>query len=105
MPCRNVGTHISTALMSVALKCAPMLDAVGFCSECAAMMDTVGDHVLVCPCACDRVERHHALRNFVLFASKSAGFTPELERPPAPVPLGSTTLHYIMNGFDNLLML
>ena len=51
------------------------------CPLCAGMMDTWGDHALVCACGGDRTMRHNTLRDLVLRLAKSAGHHAVAEKP------------------------
>ena len=51
------------------------------CPLCDGIMDSFGDHALVCCGGGDRTRRHNLLRNMVYYAASSAHLNPELEKP------------------------
>ena len=51
------------------------------CPLCDGVLDSYGDHALVCCCGGDRTRRHNLLRNMVYHAAESAKLHPELEKP------------------------
>ena len=63
------------------------------CPCCDGVLDSFGDHALVCCCGGDRTRRHNLLRNVAYHAASAANLHPELEKPgllpPRPL-LGST---------------
>ena len=51
------------------------------CPLCDGVLDSFGDHALVCCGGGDRTRRHNLLRNMVLHAAEAAKLHPELEKP------------------------
>jgi hypothetical protein len=62
------------------------------CTACGGVMDTWGDHALVCPCKGDRTRRHNILRDLLACEAARGGLCPEKEKagllPPRPVEDG-----------------
>jgi hypothetical protein len=51
-----------------------------WCSFCAQVLDSFGDHALVCACKGDRTVRHSRLRNLVFEEATEAGMGVETEK-------------------------
>jgi len=51
------------------------------CPLCGGVLDSFGDHALVCCGGGDRTRRHNLLRNEVFYSAASANLSPELEKP------------------------
>jgi len=58
----------------------PFADQDVECPCCGGVLDSFGDHALVCSCGGDRTRRHNLLRNVVFHASDAANLRPELEK-------------------------
>jgi len=50
------------------------------CMACGGVMDSWGDHALVCPCQGDRTRRHNILRDLVAVEAARASLGPEKEK-------------------------
>eukprot|EP00666_Eupelagonemidae_sp_cell4sb_P017850 gene17850-biopygen31019 len=59
----------------------PVFPHCFFCPLCNGVMDTHGDHALVCAAGGDRTVRHNLLRNAAFRVARAAGARPELEKP------------------------
>ena len=84
-------------LFRIALKrrCrAPVQQMDTFCPSCGGIMDSFGDHGLVCPCRGDRTLRHNALRDLTFMEAACARCSPEREKsgllPGRPLEDGAT---------------
>ena len=55
-----------------------------YCMACGGIMDSWGDHVLVCPCRGDRTVRHNVTRDLVFKEDAAAGCAPEREKGHLP---------------------
>ena len=58
----------------------PVQDGDVPCPCCGGIMDTFGDHALVCPCRGDRTVRHNALRDLTVAEAVCARSSPEKEK-------------------------
>ena len=82
-PMPNLGLELSSQEFVVAL-CrqlrVPIFSSVSLCSACnSALLDTFGDHSLVCASSGDRILRHNAIRDLVYETCKAANLSPKLE--------------------------
>jgi len=59
----------------------PFADKDVECPLCGGVLDSFGDHALVCCAGGDRTRRHNLLRNMVFHAAEAARLHPELEKP------------------------
>ena len=59
----------------------PFADGDTQCPLCDGILDSYGDHALVCCGGGDRTRRHNLLRNMVYHAAETASLHPELEKP------------------------
>jgi hypothetical protein len=50
------------------------------CMACGGVMDTWGDHALVCPCQGDRTRRHNIMRDLVAVEAARGSLGPEKEK-------------------------
>ena len=74
----------------------PFADEDTECPMCGDVLDSFGDHALVCACGGDRTRRHNLLRSCVFYSASAANLNPELEKPgllPQRPLLGSTPEH------------
>ncbi len=59
----------------------PVYNETFYCPFCNSVMNTFGDHSLVCPAGGDRSIRHNLLRDAVFNIARAAGARPESEKP------------------------
>jgi hypothetical protein len=85
------GRELDAPLFRVALQRRlrmPILDKDEYCPCCGGVMDTWGDHAIVCPCGGDRTIRHNAVHNVCFEEADGASLRPEREKagllPPRP---------------------
>ena len=58
----------------------PLYDAVSVCPSCKnTLLDTFGDHSIVCSASGDRIWRHNAVRDQVFHTCKAAHLSPQIE--------------------------
>jgi hypothetical protein len=77
------GREIDSELFKVALKRRlrmPVFEQDSHCPLCGQVLDTWGDHALVCQCGGDRTIRHNAMRNAFFEEASEAGTRPEREK-------------------------
>eukprot|EP00660_Eupelagonema_oceanica_P008066 gene8066-biopygen42227 len=91
MPSHATGNAIAAPLFLTMLRRRlrmPVFERAFNCPLCAGVMDTFGDHALVCACGGDRTVRHNKLRDLVLRWAHAAGHAAVAEKagllPPRP---------------------
>ena len=58
----------------------PLDDTVSVCSACEnALLDTFGDHSIICLASVDRIKRHNAVRDQIFYTCKAAHLSPQIE--------------------------
>ena len=94
-PPKDDGRQMETNLFRVALKRwlrMPVLCNDGYCPCCGDLMDTYGDHALVCSCHGDRTVKHNTIRNIYYDEALATAWRVEREKanllPQRPVEDG-----------------
>ena len=82
-PLQTLNLTISSQEFTIAL-CRqlrlPLYETVSVCSACEnALLDTFGDHSIICSASGDRIKRHNAVRDQIFYTCKAAHLSPQIE--------------------------